>query len=41
MLKGVETDYRQRKYIKSLTFIFVLFEVIRNVDTGANSPDLL
>ena len=40
-LKGVETDYRQRKYINILSLIFVLFEVIRNVDTRANSLDLL
>ena len=40
-LKEFETDYRQRKYIQSLTFILVLFKSIRNIDTRANSLELL
>ena len=29
MFKEFETDYRQRKYTKSLTVILLIFEVIR------------
>ena len=40
-LRNLRQITGRESYIKPLTFILVLFEVIRNVDTRTNSLDLL